>query len=247
MCREYIITKNWEKTRGGGCDIIGVMIDFVKRHKLASGLVVLDVILLLIAILAVVQHVAKNAVIEIYAVPAAATVELNGEQYGNLASYDVLPGEYHVKVSMTGMQTKEFNVSVEENGFVRVQTYLLDDKGGFGYYLDHYDDEVLLEKIADTAEARKFVTDYTKVYGIVNELPIKYSAYAEDYSDYQQYEIVRDERDDCAKVVCLKIIDNTGGNEQAALEKIRELGYEPGNYDIRYELSLNKSVRTNDG
>ena len=121
---------------------------------------------------------------------------------------------------------------------------MLDNKGGFGYYREHFDDELILEEMADTKEAQEFVRDYNKIRDIVDILPIEYSAYSEDYSEYRRYEIVQDMREDCPKVVCLKIIDNTGENETRAIERIREAGFDPDDYGIKYELDLNESVRT---
>lgn len=221
--------------------------DFIKRHKLMCGVFMFDIIAILIVVLVLIYNGAKTATLEVYVAPIAAKIELNGKEYENFKSYDVIPGEYNVVISMDGMQTEEYSLVVEEDGLSRIRTFLLDNDGGFGYYQKHYDDELILETIANTPESKEFVAKYKKVREILDDLPIDYSAYSEDYSDYERYEIIQDERKDCKKMICLKIIDYTGGNDKAAIEKIREMGYEPDDYEIVYELNLNESVRTNDG
>ena len=214
------------------------MFNFIRNHKVLSLLLFLNVVAVLVVILVIVIHNAKTATVDIMVAPMNATVELNGAKYENMRSHNVMPGDYHVKISMEGMQTKEYDFSIEKDGFVRVWTYLLDANGGFDYYLSHPDDAMLLDDVIsdDDKVAQSFVDEYKQKIGIVDILPINYDAYSDDFSEYVQYGTrVDNSRDDCPKVACLVIEDNTGGNEQRAKDKIREYGYNPDDYEIKYE------------
>ena len=210
------------------------MFNFIKRHKVASLLVCVNVVAILVVILVIVIHNTKSAVVDIYVAPSAATIELNGKKYDNFVSYDMFPGDYHVKIAMDGMQSKEYDLYLGDGDFGRLWDYLKDENGSLNYYVRNADEEAILAKVANDDESKKFVQEYEKAAGILKDLPIEYDGYSDDFAYYTKYSIDLDERDDCPKMICLAIVDNTGGNEQAALAKIREMGYEPGDYEISY-------------
>ena len=214
------------------------MFSFIRRHKIISGLVCANLITIIAVAIVIIIHQHQTATIDINVTPSAATITLNGRQYDNFQSYDILPGNYRVKIAMDGMQTKEYDLTLEKDGFARIWDYLIDADGSFTYYLSHPDDFTLLTEIAnkDDVAAQNFITEYNTKAGIIDLLPIEYDAYTDDFAYYTQYHIVWDfSRESCPKIACLVIEDNTGGNEQAALNKIKELGYNPDDYEITYQ------------
>ena len=215
------------------------MFNYIKQHKVLSLVLFFNLVAILVVIVIIVIHNLKTATISIRVAPVAATVELNGAKYENLESHNVAPGDYHVKISMEGMQTKELDFSIGEDGFVRVWDYLLNSNGSFDYYLNHREDELLLKDIIskDDIAAQSFIVEYERMFSISNVLPIMFDSYTDDFAYYTRYEIEFDDsRDDCPKIFCLVIEDNTGGNEQKAMDKIKELGYNPDDYEIKYEF-----------
>lgn len=212
------------------------MFNFIKNHKVISLVAFLNVVLILVVILIIVMHNAKTAVIDIYVAPVEANITINGKNYENFNSYDVMPGDYHAVIAMEGMQTKEVDFTLEDDGMYHLWEYLLDENGGFDYYLTRQNDELALAKVANDDAAKKFVAEYEKVAEITNILPIQYDAYTDNYAYYIRYKIIQDMREDCDRIVCLIIEDNTGGNEQRAKDKIKEEGYNPSDYDITYEF-----------
>ena len=212
------------------------MLEFIKRHKIAT-LVAINLAAIIIVAVIIIIHLAKTATIDIRVAPADAVVTLNGRRYDNLQSHDVVPGNYHVKIAMDGMQTKEYDITLEKTGFIRIWDYLLDENGGFDYYLAHPGDEAILAEVVkdDDKTAKAFITKYEEITSILDILPYSYDAYTDDYSNYMQYKIYQDPRDDCDKAVCLIIEDNTGDNEQTAKEKLKELGYSLEDYSITYQ------------
>lgn len=70
-------------------------------------------------------------------------------------------------------------------------------------------------------------------FPIISSLPIMVEYYSDDYSLYTKYFISYALLDGDTKVE-LKITDYTGGNYENALLKVKELGYEPSDYEIEY-------------
>ncbi len=212
------------------------MLNFIRQHKIAT-IITFNLVVVVIVVIAIIIHFAKTAVVDILVAPKDAVVTLNGRRYDNQKQHDLLPGNYHVKITMDNMQTKEYDITLEKNGFAKIWDYLLDVNGSYEYYFSHPEDANILTEVAldDDEAAKAFITKYEKVISIIDILPFDYDAYTDDFSEYVQYSIQQDLRDDCDKAVCLIIEDNTGGNEQTAKNKIKELGYDLDNYSITYE------------
>ncbi len=213
------------------------MFNFIRNHKAISVIGAINIAVVITVIVVIIIHSTKTATVDIYVAPSSAEITLNGQKYDNLKTHNIAPGEYHVKITMDNMQTEEYDITLETNGFTRVNDYLLDSRGGFDYYLTHPDDVVILTEIAeeDDKKIQSFLSKYEKMASILKALPIKYDSYTEDFSDYIQYNIRQDDRRDCDKVACLIIEDNTGDNKQRAIDKLKELGYNPDDYNITYQ------------
>lgn len=210
------------------------MFDFIKRHRLACAFMAVDVIILLIVALIVVYNNAKSAVVDIYVAPSNALIELNGEEYDNFSSQSVFPGDYHVKISMDGMQTKEFDLSLNGGGFGKVRTYLVGTDGGFGYYVDNPDEEMVLAEVANDKESKEFVEKYNHTRSILNDLPLEY--YDRSNPNNPIGVFVEQDTNDCkGYVVCLVAY---GGKENSSIVEglIREAGFEPSEYRITYGM-----------
>lgn len=215
------------------------MFNFIKRHKVLSLLLFLNVVAVLVVVLVIVIHASKTATVDIMVAPSEAVVELNGAKYENMQSHNIAPGEYQVKISMDGMQTKEFEISVENDGFVRIWTYLLDENGGFEYYMDHSDDAEILKDVADD-EAKAWLEELSRVWGIREVLPLGFSStFDPNATEIISVDIRWGEGDECKeKTYCLVIQDLTGKNHERALQTIRDAGYDPNNYEIIFKDGL---------
>ena len=216
------------------------MFSFIKRHWVASLVILLNVLAICVVVGAIVFHNAKNASVDIYVAPAEATIELNGKQYENFQSYDILPGDYHVVISMEGMQTKEFDFTLDNDGFYKIRTYLLDADGGFDYYRTHLNDETILAEVANDAASKRFVEDFEKMYSINDILPLTYSnTYEENATEIVSISIRAGYDDECEDdSFCLIISDYTGKNHDKALAMIRDAGYNPDDYEIIFKEGL---------
>ena len=181
-------------------------------------------------------HNMKTATIDVMVAPTDAVVELNGTKYQNLRSHNIMPGDYHVKISMDGMQTKEFDVEIEDGELERIWTYLLDNDGGFGYYMSHPDDAAILNDVAD-AEAKKFLAEYNKLNSIQEVLPLQYSnTFDENATEVVSISVRWGIDDECKeKAFCLIVHDYTGKNTDKALQLIRDAGFNPNDYELVFE------------
>lgn len=73
---------------------------------------------------------------------------------------------------------------------------------------------------------------YTE-YPLINHLPIKKNYYLEDNS-YISYDIIYNSDRIQEGILPIIIIDYSGGNHERALQDIRDLGYDPKDYNIQY-------------
>ena len=218
------------------------MFNFIKRHKILSVLLFLNVVAILVAILIIVVQVSKTATVDIMVSPMAATIELNGTKYENMQSHNIAPGDYYVKISMEGMQTKEFDISLDKDEFKRIWVYLLDEGGGFEYYMNHPDDLTILEDVADD-EAKAFVAKYREKEAAEQNLPISYTAsQANNGFGFISLSIDLGNDEDCQAEAgsCIVIYDTTGGNYDMAVNMIQENGINPEDYEIIYRTGSSK-------
>ena len=209
------------------------MLELIRRHKIISAVVALNVIAVLVVILLVVIHRAKTVSIDVYVAPSEATIELNGKKFDNFASYNLMPGEYHVSISMDGMKTEEYDLTLESDGFARIWEYLVDDNDSLDYYLKNPDEISILTKFSDDEEVKKVIEYYDKVVSIRDALPLEY--YDRSDPDNSVGVFVEEDMNECIdKILCLVIY---GGekNRDIALGLIREAGYNPDDYGIRFE------------
>lgn len=222
------------------------MFNFIKQYKAVTAIICFDLIAIIIVIVAVLIQASKSVTIDIKVVPSQATIELNGHHYENFSTIKVTPGNYHAEISMSGLQTKELDLSAKSGDYVRLWTYLVNDKGEIEYNINDSDEVMTLSEISNDEKVQEFIANYQKQTSILDRLPIVYDQYSPDYTDYVWYEIDLDSRGDCPKVLCLKIIDHTGNNEQSAYAYLKELGYDPEDYSFSYEYQPLGSVKVGD-
>ena len=218
------------------------MFNFIKRHKILSLLLFLNVVAVLIVVLIAVIQASKTATVDIMVSPMVATIELNGTKYENMQSHNIAPGDYYVKISMEGMQKKEFNISLDKDEFKRIWTYLLDEDGGFEYYVDHPDDLTILEDVADD-EAKVFVAKYREKEAAEQNLPINYiTSQANNGFGFISIYIDLGGDEDCQAGAgsCIIIYDTTGGNYDMVVGMIKEKNINLEDYEIVYRAGLNR-------
>ena len=205
------------------------MKDFIKKYPIpVIGLIALTFVTVILFITAI--SMKDTTEIEIRVAPISATVSIDGKTYQN-GTFRIPSGIHNVKIEKSGFQTKEF--TFDTNVSDKLYSYLVENDGSYNWYLNHNEDSLLLTSIGDY-ESKIASGNYTKNYPIIQVLPIIYANYDKEYN-YTEYRIDGGSFDDCKTDFCIKITDTTGGNYDAAIEKIRETGFNPNNYQILYE------------
>lgn len=215
------------------------MFDFIKQHKVLVGVIFANIIAILVAILIIVIHNSKTATIDIMVAPSGAEISLNGKKYDNFTSYNVVPGDYQVVIEMEGMQTREYDLTLEDGEFARIWNYLVDADGGFTYYESHPDEVEVLKDVAD-GMARDFIGGFENLYAITDVLPLTFSnTHEQDANEIVSISIRLGEEGECEKRgYCLVVTDYTGKNTEKALAMIRDAGYNPDDYEIIFKKKV---------
>ena len=86
--------------------------------------------------------------------------------------------------------------------------------------------------ISNDEKLAKFTTAYKKKMAIFEKLPFTYANYDAEYN-YTEYIVDRSKA--CQKILCLKITDINGNNEENAKRLIKDNGFSPSDYEYDYE------------
>jgi hypothetical protein len=173
----------------------------------------------------------KTASVDILVAPTAATVKVGYKNYRN-GSHRLEPGEYNVSISMDGFKTHTQKLSVKDKDKLELYVALERTDGGLDWYADRPEEDAVYTAIADK-NYEKQANIFAEKYPIVKVLPIRFANYVNNYSEYIEYRIDYELSDSGDKLV-LVITDVTGGNRERALQKIRDKGFNPDDYEVEY-------------
>ena len=203
-----------------------------KVKRIIAGSVVAIAAILLVSLIYVILDSKRTAKLEILVAPLSAKILVDNKEYTN-GTYEFEPGEVKIIISKDGFSSKEMNVELKANETVKLYTYLLPLDGTLDWYLNHEEDQMVLNTIGD-AKASEDSKIYRAENPVVEILPIIYANYDENWN-YTEFRVDGGEFDECDEDFCLKITDTTGGNYDFALSLVREKGFEPNDYEIIYE------------
>ena len=203
-----------------------------KAKRIITGGVIAVAAILLVSLIYIILDYKRTAKLDILVAPLSAEILVDGEKYEN-GVHEFEPGEVRVMISKEGFIAKEMNVELKANETVKLYTYLMPVDGSLDWYLNHEEDQMILNSIGD-AKANEDSKIYTIDNPIVEVLPIIYANYDEDWN-YTEFRVDGGEFDECDEDFCLKITDTTGGNYDFALSLVREKGFELSDYEIIYE------------
>lgn len=206
-----------------------------KRKKIAVSIIVaLGFLAVIGLVILAVINTRLDATLNVLVAPTSAEVVINGKKYEN-GDHKIESGEAVAVVSKEGFVTQEVTLKLTKGETTNLHLYLMPEDGTYDWYYDHEDEMMILNTIGDN-EANKNSASYVASNPIIEILPIIYADYDENW-DYTEYRVDGGSFDECEKVFCLKITDTTGGNRDAAMNKIREKGFNPDDYEIIYSYS----------
>lgn len=202
--------------------------NYIKNHPISA---VILVSLIFITGILVVTAISLNPTseVEVLVAPSSATITINGKVYKN-GTYKLPRGNVSVKIEKDGFTPKNYTFNTSTNN--KLYDYLTQD-GSLSWYETHSDDAIILTTIGDY-EADMLSSSFTEKNPISKELPLIVAEYNSN-DEYVEFRIDGGKLEDCDRDFCLKITDSTGDNLEYAREKIRELGYNPNDFEIVYE------------
>ena len=208
----------------------------IKKYPLiVAGLIFLIFFTIILVISAFNIH--DTVEVEILVAPASATVKIDDKNYDN-GTFRIPVGEHSVYIEKEGFISQEFTINTMTTN--KIYAYLKQSDDSLSWYYDHESDALLLTKIGDflsDQEAKKF----NALHSIIEHLPIVYANYDDQYN-YTEYRIDGGQFKGCETSFCLKVTDTTGNNLEAAKQKIKDLGFNPDNFQILYEYTPIKEL-----
>ena len=201
-----------------------------RKYWIIGGIATVAV--LMAVLVAVIINAKYSATLDILVAPSMAKVKVNGKEYKN-GTYRMEPGELTAEIAMEGFESKTIPVNLVAGNTTKLYTYLLPVDGSYEWYLEHPEEQMLLNTIGD-ARAAEEGRVYAAANPIVEVLPIVVAKYDAEWN-YTEYRVDGGDFDGCEREFCLRITDTTGGNYEAALDSIREKGFKPEDYEIIYQ------------
>lgn len=199
-------------------------INQIKQRPLLTAIVIFFVVFVIIAIIVLIQVLPEPTRIDISVSPRDATIRVNSKTYNN-GIHDIEAGKYTINVSKDGFLPYEGAVSVEANQTTNIWVAL---EPADNTPMPDSNDTRTSQEIADQSVDQFRSAAFNK-YPIMNYLPIKaanftiVSGFSDNYNLDSFY--IR--------------ISSTGDSETAALNYIRNMGFDPGDYNIIFSSFTN--------
>ena len=205
--------------------------------KLILSISAIAVIVILgISLIFIIDNATRTVSVRFMIAPASATITLDGQKYQNAETYRIRPGNYDLLIAKDGFDPYQNSLVLNDNDDINISISLEIQPGNEDYYKQHPNEAYALETIwTDQMIAGSEVVLADNP--LLNILPINVEYYIQN-QQYVHYQISF--RIDDPENVTVLINDYTGGNHDAALERIRTEGYNPDDYTIEYrDLSAN--------
>ena len=205
--------------------------------KLILSISAIAVIVILgISLIFIIDNATRTVSVRFMIAPASATITLDGQKYQNAETYRIRPGNYDLLIAKDGFDSYQSSLVLNDNDDINISISLEIQPGNEDYYKQHPNEAYALETIwTDQMIAGSEVVLADNP--LLNILPINVEYYIQN-QQYVHYQISF--RIDDPENVTVLINDYTGGNHDAALERIRTEGYNPDDYTIEYrDLSAN--------
>ena len=216
------------------------------KNKWVRFVLIVDIVIIIAIIVAFIINATKVSTIELNIAPIDATISINGNQNYENGSYSITPGTYEIKISREGLDSKTLTVDIPSHYYVTVSAFLSDD-GSFEFYelKDNFRSFEKLREIASAdnnittdhdTSAESFIANLEHAMSIQELLPIKGYVYADPEANASTAGFaIRYGGEGCKITACL-LVNYYGKNyEQAVMEEIRSVGYDPADYQIIYE------------
>ena len=219
------------------------------RNKWVKLMLAIDLIAVVAMVGILIWQSTKVSVIDFNIAPVDATILVNGNTKYTNGQYKITPGAYEISISHEGLESKVFSVNIEPHQVVNITTFLAGANDNFDFYglKENYGSYKKLKSIASASEntttdndvsAEQFISDFERKISIFDILPIKGYVYADSNvgASTAGFTIGNGQGGkECEEVACLLVKYYGSGYEDAVMEKIKEAGYNPADYQYVYE------------
>lgn len=209
----------------------------MKKPKITTIITVSSitfVVLVVFIITLAIINSKKSSTLHSIIAPSFATLTINDKTYHPNRDIQLEPGNIEVTISADGFQSKTFQLELSANSTTNLYEYLTPNDGDISWYYQNDKENELFNQVTDALSDQQAAI-YREKYPITALLPISVVELNKDTYTMKEYRIDVGEFSNCKTDFCLKITDMTGGNQEAAYNKLRENGYNPADYEIIYE------------
>ncbi len=214
-----------------------------ERKKIKLITIIASLILIVFVTIIIIVSIIdskRTATLETKIVPLSATLTIRDKNYHPNQTYKFEPGEVIVIVSAEGYQSQEVSLNLNDNETTTLAIALYASDGTYSTYCQSatYDKECQLFEEIMQIQATQAAAEYAEKYPVSTMLPLNVVEVDPETYDWTEYRIDCGHFEECKNPeFCIKITDTTGGNREHALQKIRDNGFNPNDYEILYEYT----------
>ena len=184
-----------------------------------------------ISIYFIIEDSQKTSSIELFVAPVSADITLNGQKFDNMKTHRIKPGEYHLSITKSDYfedYSEDFTISPDEKKEIYLELKALPNTD---WYKDHPNDSYSVDAIINH-ELTKNSEYLISKYPLLKSLPLKVEYYRNN-ATYIYYIISYTIESDNTPTIIIK--DYSGNNYESAIERIKSMGFDPEEYNIKYE------------
>lgn len=218
------------------------------RNKIVIGFIVVDVLAAIVLAVLFILDSFKTSIISFNVAPDDVEIFINGTGGYENDSYRIAPGDYEIKITREGLDSKKINIHINGDSLVSFATYLSKD-GDFSFYQEKGNYSSFL-RLADMASAdnnitidhdktaEEFIEKYQQEYDLyISVFPIQYYEYdvEGDGTLKKSITIVNDYSEECRLTLCLKATMIGESDRSFVRELLTKKGIKVEDYEIRYQ------------
>ena len=207
---------------------------FIYKHKklLIATTVIVFVLVVSVSAFFIIWNSLHSAVVSVTVAPSIAKVFIGDTTYDSVGTYKVIPGEYDVLVEADGFLPKTGKLVAVANETVNILLYLEPTEDNNSWYSEHPVDALIVGE-AKNNQLNENLEQLMEDAPILRQLPINIDYFTKNYAKRIKYTISYVLVDSISGFK-ITITDETGGNYEDALEKLRARGVNPEEYEIEY-------------
>ena len=198
--------------------------NFIRSHKITTTIIILALLgFIAISLYTLIPRIGKEPV-TIYLIPNDATLSIDGQQFKPGMAY-LKPGTYSVKAEKEGFRTYEDTIKIEAPNTTDIDIALAPESDEAKQWQQDNMNQYYEFERRTGVRAIEFGQQFQERFPITAHLPFKNYIYSIGHR--------LKNLDNPSEGVIIEITAITGYRE-AALDKIREFGFDPTDYEINF-------------